>query len=190
MKNLFDFLSTYSKCPMCHDDLFTEIIIAFNATTKKDKIPYRLYITYLKNVGEKQHFQYIKYRDDNDRKYDPGFDRASNTFKISKSGHFIMSKDVFAIDSYSVYAYCVSDHFMIETQDIVFNPKSTIKLSIEEFKVKNYKVLNDYDVQKTKIYIDDIYPAKLSIKLTPFYSIDETSLQDIVSKIESLLVLT
>lgn len=194
MKNLHKFLSNYSHCPICNKDIFTEIMITFDAFTRRAAVPFKLNINYIKDTDTKNYFKYVKYRDDDDRKYDPGFDRAANEAVISKDGSFMFDSNIFAPDSYLVYGYCPNDHFIVETSEVYLHSlvvdHRKIRIAREELQVKNYKIINDYLAGNTKVYVNDCFPAKLTVRLSPSYAIKNSSAANIVAKIESLLVLT
>lgn len=192
MKNLHNFLSELSKCPICDKKVFTEMIITFDAYSHRNAVPFKLNIVYIRNQANGS-FNFVKYRDDDDRQYDPGFDRAANEVTVLKDGSFMFASNIFQPSSYSVFGRCDADHFIIETNEVYLNSKveehRKIKVLREELMIKNYKIINDYRAGKTNIYVDDTWPAKLTIKLTPAYNIKRSSASDIISKIESLLIL-
>lgn len=193
MSNLNKFLTDYSTCPICNDNIFTEIMIIFDAFTKRGAVRFDLNINYVRDMGATNCFKYIKYRDDNDRGYNPGFDRASNGVVISKNGSFILDSNMFAPESYLVYGHCSHDHFLVETKIVSINSEikedKIIRICKEEIQIKNYRIVNDYSAWRTKIYVDEKFPAKLDLKLTPFCDLKKNK-ADIVQKIESLLILS
>jgi len=195
MKNLHKFLNEL-YCPICCKDIFTEIVITFDAYTQRNAVPFKMNINYVRHASlhSTSAFKYVKYRDDDDRKYDPGFDRAANNVSIARDGSFIFDSNVFSPDSYAVYGSCNQDHFTLETGEVYLNSlvekNKHIKIGREEFQVKNYTIINDYHAGKTKVYIDNDLPPRLVVKLSPSYILKNKKLSEIVSKIESLLVLS
>lgn len=196
MKNLYKFLSDHSRCPICNKDIFTEIVITFDACTQRNAVPFKLHINYVRDASlySQSLFKYVKYRDDDDRKYDPGFDRAASNVSISRDGSFIFDSNVFSPDSYIVYGSCSQDHFTVETNEVYLNSlvekNKHIKIAREEFQLKNYTIINDYFSEKTRVYVDNDLPPKLTVKLSSAYTLKSKKLSEIVSKIESLLVLS
>lgn len=188
--NLFEFLNSYSICPSCGDKLLSEIIVVFNINDN-----FKLYVDYINACDDKSRFKYIKFTDDDDRKNNQGFERSPDKFHISNSGKIITSNDLYSIDSYVVYVYCQSKywlntnyHFSLETQTVHKN--GDVKIYKEELKVKNYRIINNYEINKTKVYIDDISSIRLQINLMPLLNKSKYQVNQIISKIESLLVLT
>lgn len=198
MKNLYSFLQKYSTCPICKKDIFTEIMVTFDAFTQRNAVPFLLSINYIRDNGHSV-FKYVKYRDDDDKKYDPGFDRAATSAVISKDGSFMFDSNVFSPSSYIVYGMCTQDHFIVETKEVYINSAveehKAINIGREEFQIRNYRIINDYRSKKTKVYIDNNFPARLNMKLSPALTLTlksplESNASDIISKIESLLILT
>jgi len=191
--NLHQFLNSYSICPVCERSIFIEMILTFDCEGKKF-FPFRLHINYIKDIVNKNHHRYIKYKDDDDRAYNNLFDRAPNDFLVSNDGYMIFSNNEFATNSYYVYAYCQEEqnHFSVETKEVYTNSNvaenKSIRVWREEVKIKQYRLVNDYDIRKTKIYIDDSFKVKCSIKLIPFAELSSKP-NDLISKIESLLML-
>jgi hypothetical protein len=96
-------------------------MISFLAFTQRTATPFKLHVNYVRDMDNTSCFKYIKHRDDNDRKYDPGFDRAANNAVISRDGSFMFNLNIFPPDSYIIYGYCLDNHFVIETKDVFIN---------------------------------------------------------------------
>lgn len=188
MSTLHKFLSNYTHCPVCDALLFQQLLITFDAFTKKTAAQFDLSIPYVRDIESPACFNFIKYRDDDDKKYDQYFDRSSNNVLVSKNGSFIFGSNVFSPKSYSVYGYCLeSNHYTIETEETIINSK--IRIMNEEIWIENYIVINDFFCGQTKISTVD-GSQKLAVKISPFYDLKKNSVSDIVSKIESLLILS
>jgi len=194
MKNLHEFLVSHSSCPACSKNIFTEIIITFDAFTQRGSVPFKLHIDYIRDEETEACFKYIKYRDDNDRKYDPGFDKAANDMVVSRNGSFMFDNNVFSPYSYLIYGNCSDDHISFQTKEVYIESELELNKEInihrEELHIQNYKIINDYTFNTTKVYVDNKFPARLNLKLIPSYSMKNNAPSDIVSKIESLLILT
>lgn len=194
MKNLHEFLSEHSNCIACSKSIFTEMIITFDAFTQKGSVPFKLHIDYIRDEETEACFRYIKYRDDNDRKYDPSFDKAANSMVVSRNGSFMFDNNIYSPYSYLIYGNCSDDHICFQTKEVYINSEfetnKDININREEIQVQNYRIVNDYTFNTTKVYVDGKFPARLNLKLIPSYSIKKNAPYDIVSKIESLLILT
>jgi hypothetical protein len=186
MNSLYKFLSNYIKCPICDDYLFTQLLITFDAYTKNGA-RFDLTLPYIRDIENKINFKYVKYRDDDDRKYDPYFDRASSGVVVSKNSGFIFDSNDFSPRFYSAYCACQDHpHYYIETKETATNLE--VKILREEMVIKNYRIVNDFFLGQTKILlIDD--SQKIIININPFYDLKTRSARDIIEKIESLLVL-
>lgn len=188
MKNLHDFLSEYSNCIICNQNALTEMLILFDSNSG-----IKITVDYIRDEEAKSCFKYIKYRDDNDRKYDSGFDRAPNSIMVSKDGSFILDNNELCPNSYVLYGGCPNDHVKLEIGEVslksLVEHDREINIRREEIYFKNYRISNDYKFNSTKVYLDDRYPAKLTTKLIPCFGIKRENLPEIITKIESLLIL-
>lgn len=193
MKNLHDFLTEYSQCPVCDKNFFTEMIVTFDAFTQRGSVPFKLNVDYIRDPDTDACFKYVKYRDDNDRKYDPGFDKAASSLMVSRDGSFIFDTNDFAPYSYVIYGNCPDDHLIIETNEVYVDSSEPglkkIKIKREEMTIGKYFVMNDFLAQTTRIYVTGEFPVKLVVKLTPFYDVKKNRPNEILEKIESLLIL-
>lgn len=187
MSGEYKFLKKYEKCPICGDKLIHELLVSFGAVANNWS-HYKITIPYIQDFDNKK-FRFVKFKTDDERGYNKDFDRAPVDIFITGRGLNI-SNSSFILNSYYLFSYCsVVPTFYVETKEI-FPSGSNSKLIIrrEEILVDEFRIINDYENEYTKVYSYDkhydIESFKFQVKL-----MDITNTKTVVDKIKSLMVL-